>query len=57
MPRKARDPKRIALLDRPDKSREDFERWYARTKRAFGRMEKAKQQICRLHRQLAKMGG
>ena len=43
MPRKTTNPKRIALLNRLDKCREDFERWYSRTKRAFGRMEKAKQ--------------
>jgi hypothetical protein len=55
MVRKTRDPKRIALLDRLDKCRADFERWYARLKRAFTRLEKIRGQIVRLSRQLAKL--
>jgi hypothetical protein len=52
---KTRDPKRIALLDRLDKCREDFERWYARLKRAFTRLEKIRGEMARLHRQLNKL--
>jgi hypothetical protein len=54
MPRKTQDPKRIAVLDRIDHCRADFEKWYARLKRAFNRLEKIRRQIVRLQRQLAK---
>jgi hypothetical protein len=52
MPRKTQDPKCIALLDRLDRCRADFERWYGRLKRAFTRLEKIRRQITRLNRQL-----
>jgi hypothetical protein len=53
--RKTIDPRRIALLDRQDKLRADFERSYSRMKRAFHRMEKARAALARLARQLAKI--
>jgi hypothetical protein len=52
--KKTADPKRVALLDRLDKLRADFERNYARMKRAFNRMEKARRGAARLTRQLAR---
>ena len=55
VPRKTIDPKRLALLDRQDKLRADFERSYSRMKRAFTRMEKARRAIARLARQLVKL--
>jgi hypothetical protein len=55
MPRKTIDPKRIALLDKADKARADFERWYARLKRAFNRMEQSRRTLARLQRQLDKL--
>jgi hypothetical protein len=57
MPRtkKTADPRRLALLDKLDKARAGFERWYARLKRAFTAMEKCKRQAVRLSRQLAKL--
>jgi hypothetical protein len=55
MPHKTKDPKRIALLDRLDKCRADFERGYGRLKRAFTRLEKIRGQVVRLNRQLAKL--
>ncbi len=55
MRRKTADPKRIALLDRLDKFRAEFERNYSRMKRAFTRMEKARCGVARLTRQLAKL--
>jgi hypothetical protein len=53
MPRKRIDPKRVALLDRQAKLRRDFERSYARMRRAVNRMEKARQAIVRIDRRLA----
>jgi hypothetical protein len=53
MPRKTTDPRRIALEDKADRARADFERWYVRCKRAFTAMEKARQRLIRLQRQLA----
>jgi len=55
MHRKTRDPKRVALLDRLEKCRADFERYYTRLKRAFTRLEKIRGQMARLHRQLNKL--
>ncbi len=52
MARKTEDPRKIALLDKLTRSRADFERWYARLKRAFTRLEKTRQRIVRLQRQL-----
>jgi hypothetical protein len=54
--KKTTDPKVIALLDRLDRCRADFERNYARMKRAFNRMEKARRGVARLTRRLAGMG-
>jgi hypothetical protein len=53
--RKTADPRRVALLDKQDRARQDFERNYARLKRAFGRMEKARQRLARLQSQLARL--
>ncbi len=55
MRRKTADPRRVALLDKMGLARRDFERWYARLKRAFGRVEKARQRLARLGRQLDKL--
>jgi hypothetical protein len=57
MPRKTNDPRKVALNDRIEKCRADFERWYARAKRAFGKMEKVRRTLGRLRRQLAKLEG
>ena len=55
MPRKTTDPRRIALEDKADRARADFEPWYVRCKRAFTAMEKARQRLARLQRQLAQL--
>jgi hypothetical protein len=56
MPRKKFvDPRRIALEDRAHKTRGEFERWYARLKRAFNRCEKARRRLARLQRQLDRL--
>ena len=56
MPRKGTiDPKRAALLDKQDKLRTQFEQDFARLTRTFHRLEKCRQSLARLARQLAKM--
>jgi hypothetical protein len=57
MPRKTNDPRKVALNDRIEKCRADFEKWYARARRAFTRMDKTKRTIVRLQRQLARLDG
>jgi hypothetical protein len=52
MPRKTKDPKLLALLDKAHRARADYERWYARLKRAFNALEKARQRIMRLQRRI-----
>lgn len=53
MSRKTQDPVLIALRDQAETAQRDFERWYSRLKRAFGRCEKARQKLMRLHRRIA----
>jgi hypothetical protein len=53
--RKTTDPRKVALLDKIHQARECFERYYSRMKRAFTRMEKERQRIARLQRQLDKL--
>jgi len=53
--RKTIDPKRIALLDRQEKLRAQFEKDYSRMKRALTRMEKCRRALARLARQMQKM--
>jgi hypothetical protein len=53
--KKTRDPRRIALLDKQDKLRAEFERNYDRLKRALRRMEKARAALGRLARRLDKL--
>jgi hypothetical protein len=53
--KKTSDPRRIALLDKQDKLRAEFERNYGRMKRAFRRMEKARAALGRLARRLDKL--
>jgi hypothetical protein len=53
--KKAIDPKRLALLDRQDKLRTQFEKDFARLTRTFHRLEKCRRALARLARQLAKM--
>jgi hypothetical protein len=50
--KKTTDPKRLSLLHKADKARADFEKWYARMRRAFNAMEKARLKLVRLQRQL-----
>lgn len=52
MARKSRDPTLIALLDEQQKTIEEFERWYARSKRAFTRMDKIKKKLARLAKRI-----
>ena len=49
------DPRRIALLDKQEKPRVEFERNYSRMRRAFNRMEKARAALARVARQLDKL--
>ena len=53
--KKTIDPKRLAMFDRQEKLRADYERNYSRMKRAFTRMEKARAALARLARLLAKI--
>jgi hypothetical protein len=48
MPRKTRDPRLIALLDKREKLQTDCERHYVRMKRAFNRLEKTRQALTRV---------
>ena len=54
--KKTSDPRRIALLDKQEKLRAEFERNYSRMRRAFNRMEKARAALIRVARQLNKLG-
>jgi hypothetical protein len=54
MTRKTRDPKLIELLDRVSRAHQDCERWYARLKRAFNALEKARARLRRLEKQVEK---
>jgi predicted nucleic acid-binding Zn-ribbon protein len=53
--RKAKDPRLIALLDKQQKARAEFERCYTRFRRITNRMEKARQQVLRLGRSIDKL--
>jgi hypothetical protein len=53
--KKTSDPRRIALLDKQEKLRAEFERNYSRMRRAFNRMEKARAALARVARQLDKL--
>jgi hypothetical protein len=55
MNRKTVDPRKIALEDKAYKARVDFEKWYARMKRALKAMEKARVRLVRLQRQIDRM--
>jgi hypothetical protein len=46
--KKTSDPRRIALLDKQEKLRVEFERNYSRRRRAFNRMEKARAALARV---------
>lgn len=50
--RRKPDPKLVALLEQRAKALAEGERWYARLKRAFGRVEKARQRAARLLRRI-----
>lgn len=54
MGRKSRDPTLIALLDQQRKNVAEFERWYARSKRAFTRMDniKIKKKLVRVSKRI-----
>jgi hypothetical protein len=54
--KKTPNPRRIALLDKQEKLRAEFERNYSRMRRAFNRMEKARAALIRVARQLNKLG-
>jgi hypothetical protein len=55
MPRKIIDPKRVALLDKQAKLRQQFERDFSRLLRITHRLEKARRSLGRLARQLEQM--
>jgi hypothetical protein len=55
--KKTTDPKRLALLDKADKARADYEKWYARMRRAFNRCEKSRLKLTRLQRLLDRPEG
>jgi hypothetical protein len=55
MPRKTIDPKRVALLDRQAKLRQQFERDFSRLLRITHRLEKCRKGLARLARQLEAM--
>lgn len=46
------DPKLVALRDEQKKAAEEFERWYARCKRAFTRMDKIKKKLARVAKKI-----
>lgn len=50
--RKSTDPTLVALMDEQAKTIGDFDRWYARMKRAFSRMDKLKNKLSRLARRI-----
>lgn len=50
--KKKHDPKRLALEDRYAKACAAFERWYARSRRAFTAMDKAKKAAARARKAL-----
>src|SRR5262249_46593567 len=52
MPRKTQDPRLVALLDKRAKLTADFERHYARLKRAFNRLEKTRQALGRVYKRI-----
>jgi hypothetical protein len=52
MARKTSDPKLIALLDQLAQADAEAERWYARMRRAFNRLEKARHKAARLRRRI-----
>jgi hypothetical protein len=49
------DPRKQALLERRDKLRAEWERSYAKLRRAVNRMEKARAALARIERQLDKL--
>ena len=50
--KKSQDPALTALMDEQKKAVEEFERWYARCKRAFTRMDKIKKKLIPLSRRI-----
>ena len=56
MPRKTKDPALVVLMDEQKRTVAEFERWYARCKRAFTRMDKIKKKLVRLGKRLAHAG-
>jgi hypothetical protein len=50
--KKSNDPRRLALLEKLEAERAGFEKGYSRMKRALTKMDKHKQRIVRLARQL-----
>lgn len=52
MARKTRDPVLVDLLDQQQKTFADFERWYAKLKRAFTRLDKLKRKLARLAKKI-----
>jgi hypothetical protein len=48
MPRKTKDPRLIALLDKREKLQTDCERHYRKLRLNFNRLEKSRQQLARL---------
>lgn len=52
MPRKHTDPRRVSLLDRQVKLRQQFERDFSRLLRVTHRLEKTRRALARLARQL-----
>jgi hypothetical protein len=52
MPRKIIDPRRLALLDKQAKLRQQFERDFSRLIRVTHRLEKCRRSLGRLARQL-----
>jgi hypothetical protein len=52
MPRKTIDPRRLALLDRQAKLRQQFEKGFSRLLRITHRLEKTRRALGRLARQL-----
>jgi hypothetical protein len=46
------DPKLIALNEQLAKARVEAERWYARLKRAFNRLDRARQKVARVGKRI-----
>jgi hypothetical protein len=52
MTKRKTDPVLGKLLDEQEKAIADFERWYARLKRTWNRLDKVKGQLVRLARKI-----